>query len=145
MSRLGSFHHCSLSVRGVWTRGGQEPGERLEGQAWASWREGKERRFEGRQGTAREWARGEGPQKERKAIRSQGNGSQAGQRGREIQGGGTRENWGTESRKEEGDTCWKSVPREGEKGFEKAAGRENGGDGRYDRGFPSGGEPVEKG
>ena len=46
----------------------------------------------------------------------------------EIQGGGTRENWGTESGKEEGDPCWKRDPTEGEKGFEKAAGRENGGD-----------------
>lgn len=44
----------------------------------------------------------------------------------ETQVGGTRENWGTESGKEEGDPCWRRVAREGEKGFEKAAGRENG-------------------
>ena len=62
----------------------------------------------------------------------------------EIQGGGTRENWGTESGKEEGDPCWKRDPTEGEKGFETAAGRENGGDAGM-RGFPAGGERGEKG
>lgn len=58
---------------------------------------------------------------------------------------GEPERTGAQSKKEEGDPCWKRVPREGEKGFEKAAGRENGGDARYERGFPAGGERGEKG